>query len=57
MFKKVLSVLLAAVMLTALCLGFASCGDDTADAKGESEALLPIPKIESYKTADDLRSV
>ncbi len=55
MFKKVLSVLLAAVMLTALCLGFASCGDDTADAKGESEALLPIPKIESYKTADDFK--
>ncbi len=44
--KKILSVLLATLMLLSLTVVFASCSDDK-DAKGMSESPLPIPEATS----------
>ena len=45
MFKKVLSLILAAIMVFALAVTFASCGESTDDVKGMSESPLAIPEL------------
>lgn len=45
MFKKILSVALAAMMLLSACAVFTSCGDNEGEKKGESEAMLAAPAI------------
>lgn len=54
MFKKILSLCLAVVMVAVLCVSMTSCGGDT--ASGMSESPLPIPEIKSdVKVGDDFK--
>ncbi|MBP5271151.1 MAG: BMP family ABC transporter substrate-binding protein, partial [Clostridia bacterium] len=55
MFKKVLSALLAAALLVTFALSFAACGNQDAEKKGESDALLPIPAIEKFTVGSDFK--
>ena len=55
MFKKVLSLVLAAACLCAFALGFVSCGNQEDEKKGESAALLPIPEITKFDVPSDFK--
>ncbi len=55
MFKKVLSALLAAVLVVTFALSFVACGNQDAEKKGESDALLPIPAIEKFTVGSDFK--
>ena len=45
--KKVLSLILAVLMLLSATLAFASCKEDDAELKGMSESPLPIPELKA----------
>ena len=45
MFKKILALCLALVMIAALGVSMVSCGDGTGDGTGMSESPLPIPEL------------
>ena len=56
MFKKVLSIALALVMLSALAVTFASCGTGSSDIKGMSESPLPIPEVTAdFEVSEDFK--
>ena len=52
MFKKVLSLVLVAVLLCAAALSFTSCGNDK-DATGMSDSPLPIPELSADFTVSE----
>ena len=47
MFKKILSVVLVAVMFCSLAVSFVSCGGGDDDLKGMSDSPLPIPALKA----------
>ena len=49
MFKKILSIALAIIMVAAL----ASCGGGTAELKGMSESPLPAPEVKAVENIPD----
>ncbi len=53
MFKKVLSLILAAALLCTVAMSFASCGKDDADLKGMSESPLDIPELKADFTVPE----
>ncbi len=55
MFKKILSLVLVAVMVLSLGLAAVSCGDET-DAKGMSESPLAAPELKAdFEVKDDFK--
>ena len=50
MFKKILSLVLAAATLAALGLAFVSCDGGEGELKGLSESPLPAPEVSSNVT-------
>ena len=52
--KKILSIMLALTMVLGVVL-LASCGGNEDVKKGESDPLLPAPKIEKFTVSDDFK--
>ena len=53
MFKKVLSLILVAVMLCSLAVSFAACDGSTGDVKGMSASPLDIPAVKADFTVPE----
>ncbi len=55
MFKKILSLVLVAVLTLSLCVAFSACGE-SGDSKGMSESPLPAPALEGdFQIAEDFK--
>lgn len=52
--KKILSMILALTMIAGVIF-LASCGGNETTKKGESDPLLPAPKIEKFAVSDDFK--
>ena len=56
MFKKVLSIVLAAVMICSIAVTFAACGGDNDDLKGMSDSPLAIPALNvDFEVPEDFK--
>ena len=55
MFKKITAVVIAIAMVVSLTALLSACNGDNSASTGETDPLLPSPKIEKFTVADDFK--